>query len=87
MTIDIAVLVESRRLPVDRIQPQCEQIFPLLITFSQQTIVKYHELNLDLHVAFVDYDKAFDSIERAFILLALRNQGAQISSHSKIYLW
>lgn len=40
-----------------------------------QLIEKYNEYNKELHLAFIDYEKAFDSVEFAFMLKALTEQG------------
>jgi Reverse transcriptase (RNA-dependent DNA polymerase) len=39
-----------------------------------QVIEKYQEYNKELHIAFIDYSKAFDSIETCFLLKALKEQ-------------
>ena len=39
-----------------------------------QLIEKYEEYQKDLHIAFVDYNKAFDSVEICHLLKALKNQ-------------
>lgn len=41
----------------------------------QQLIEKSTEHNLDLYMGFVDYEKAFDSIEHPYLWLAMREQG------------
>ena len=40
-----------------------------------QVIEKAEEYQIDLHLAFVDFRKAFDSINHEFMLQALKNQG------------
>ena len=42
-----------------------------------QVIEKVQEFNLPLYMAFVDYSKAFDSIEHSIVLQALQNQGVE----------
>lgn len=43
----------------------------------QQLVEKYNEFNKLLFLGFVDYSKAFDSIEHPFIWQALKEQGVQ----------
>ena len=38
-----------------------------------QVIEKCNEFNLPLCIAYIDYEKAFDSVEHAIIFKALRN--------------
>ena len=40
-----------------------------------QVIEKCNEFNLPLCIAYIDYEKAFDSVEHAIIFKALRNIG------------
>ena len=42
-----------------------------------QVMEKVEEFNLKLYIAFIDYNKAFDSIEHFFVLKALQQQGIQ----------
>lgn len=42
-----------------------------------QIIEKMEEFNLPLYIAFVDYKKAFDSLEHASVFQALVNQGVE----------
>ena len=44
---------------------------------TNQLIEKALEFNLGLYIAFVDYKKAFDSVEHKPILQTLKNQGIQ----------
>ena len=44
---------------------------------TNQLIEKALEFNLRLYIAFVDYKKAFDSVEHKPILETLKNQGIQ----------
>ena len=41
-------------------------------------IEKSIEYNFELHLAFIDFKKAFDSIDHSFMLTALKNQGVPI---------
>ncbi len=40
-----------------------------------QLIEKSQEYNFDLHLAFIDYSKAFDSLDHNYMIKALKNQG------------
>ena len=42
-----------------------------------QVMEKAQEYNLDLYMAFIDFAKAFDSVEHVSILTALQNQGVE----------
>jgi hypothetical protein len=42
-----------------------------------QIIEKYNEYNMTLYIAFVDYSKAFDSLEHGYIWRALKEQGVE----------
>ncbi len=40
-----------------------------------QIIEKFSEYQINLHMAFIDFNKAFNSLKHSFMLSALRNQG------------
>ena len=42
-----------------------------------QVIEKSAEYNQPLYMAFIDYEKAFDSVEISAVIEALRNQGVE----------
>ena len=42
-----------------------------------QVIKKVQEFKLPLYMTFVDYSKAFDSVEHSIVLQALQNQGGE----------
>ena len=42
-----------------------------------QVLEKTNEYNIPLHMAFVDYEKAFDSIQHPAVFGALKNQGVE----------
>jgi hypothetical protein len=45
-------------------------------TFTiQQIIEKHREFNLEMHIAFIDYEKAFDRVNRATIWQIMERRG------------
>jgi hypothetical protein len=47
-----------------------DQIFVL-----RRTVEKFHEYRMDLHILFIDYMKAFDSVRRNKLIQAMHEMG------------
>ncbi len=75
-------LIEQRLKGILDYQQPCEQA-GFRTSFStidhlhtiNQIIEKTNEYGITLHLVFIDYKKAFDSLEHNFLLAALKNQG------------
>lgn len=77
--------VITRRLtkPLDENQPNEQAGFRSGFSTADhlqavnQIMEKFNEFNLPLYIAFVDYTKAFDSVEHSSVLQALEKQGIE----------